>query len=67
MELMTKFPNKLFVFVAHEKKGLPDPSVAEIVRRLSDIKIRVDGYKAFTITRFDTNGKGGEDYCVRRS
>jgi Predicted ATP-dependent serine protease len=50
--LMRNFTNKLFVFIAHEKNHMPDPSIAETVRRLSDVKIYVEGYKAFVTSRY---------------
>ena len=66
MKLLADFPNKLFVFLAHEKNGIPDPAIAEYVRRLSDIKIRVQGYKAFVTTRYEDaeKGEGGSDFVI---
>jgi hypothetical protein len=66
VSLMNDFPDKLFIFTAHEKRGLPDPSIAETVRRLSDVKIRVEGYKAFFNTRYmdAAAGEGGADYVI---
>lgn len=66
VSLMAEFPNKLFVFLAHEKNGMPDPAIGEIVRRLSDIKIRVEGYKAFVTTRYENpaKGEGGAEFVI---
>lgn len=66
VNLMAEFPNKLFVFLAHEKNGQPDPAIGEVVRRLSDIKIRVEGYKAFVTTRYENpaRGEGGAEFVI---
>lgn len=65
--LLNDFPNKLFVFLAHEDdKGKPSPAIAEKIRKLSDIKMHVEGYKVFTTTRFEDRdkGEGGEDFVI---
>lgn len=66
-KLISDFPNKLFIFIAHEdERGKPTPAIAEKIRKLSDIKMRVAGYKVFTTTRFEDRdkGEGGEDYVI---
>ena len=66
-KLVNDFPNKLFVFLAHEDdKGKPSPAIAEKIRKLSDIKMHVEGYKVFTTTRFEDRekGEGGEDFVI---
>lgn len=64
--LLAEFPSVLFVFISHEKNRLPDPSIAEVVRRLSDIKIHVEGYVAYTTTRYEVAERyeGGADYTI---
>lgn len=65
LELINEFPNKLFIFIAHEENGKPYPSIAQHVRKLSEIKVHVEGYKAFVTTRFSgTNGEGGADFVI---
>lgn len=65
MELMNKFPNKLFIFLAHEENNKPYPAIAQHVRKLSEVKIRVEGFKAFITTRFcDDQGNGGSDFVI---
>ena len=44
MKLKDDYPNKLFIFVSHEKRGQPDGIVAEKIRYDSEIKMRVEGY-----------------------
>lgn len=64
--LIQDFPTKLFIFLAHEKRGLPDPAIAETVRRLSDVKIHVDGFMAYPTSRFEdtTAGEGGKPFVI---
>lgn len=65
MQLVNAFPEKLFIFIAHEEGGNPYPAVARYVRKLSEVKIRVEGYKAFITTRFKGDGgKGGADFTI---
>jgi hypothetical protein len=66
VDLMRFFPTKLFVFLAHEDRGRPDPKIAELVRRLSDVKLHVDGYKAYPMSRFadEDAGEGKEPYLI---
>lgn len=64
MELMNEFPDKLFIFVAHEENGKPYPAIAQYVRKLSEVKIRVEGYKAFVTTRFKCGEEGGADFVI---
>lgn len=60
MGLINEFPKKLFIFIAHEENNKPYPAVAQHVRKLSEVKIRVEGYKAFISSRFG----GGEDFVI---
>ena len=62
--LMDEFPNKLFIFIAHEEGGKPYPAVARHVRKLSEVKLRVEGFKAFPTTRFATAEGGGEEFVI---
>lgn len=65
-KLREEFPNKLFIFVSHEKAGLPKGTMAQNIRYDADIKIRVEGYKAFVTTRYEDPelGEGGADYVI---
>jgi hypothetical protein len=63
--LINDFPDKLFIFVAHEEGGKPYPAIAQHVRKLAEIKVRVEGYKAFVTTRFQSeSGEGGADFVI---
>ena len=68
LSLVGGFPGKLFVFLAHERKGLPDPAIAETVRRLSEVKIYVEGFRAHISSRYacPERGEGVSDYIIWR-
>lgn len=59
-------PDTLFVFIAHEDKGQPKGNMAKNIRYDADIKIRVEGYKAFATSRYEDADKseGGQDYVI---
>lgn len=63
-KLTEEFPDKLFIFIAHEEGGRPYPAIARHVRKLSEVKIRVEGFKAFTTTRFATSEGGGSEFVI---
>ena len=65
-KLREEFPDKLFIFVSHEKGGLPKGMMAQNIRYDADIKIRVEGYKAFVTTRYEMPelGEGGADFVI---
>lgn len=64
--LRDDFPNKLFIFISHESAGMPKGTMAQNIRYDSDIKIRVEGYKAFVTTRYEVAelGEGGADFVI---
>lgn len=66
INLRNDFPDKLFIFVSHEKGGQPDGKLAQKIRYDSDVKIRVEGYKAFVTTRYEVpeRGEGGADFVI---
>jgi nucleoside-triphosphatase THEP1 len=65
LEMINEFPDKLLVFIAHEEGNKPYPEVAQHVRKLSEVKIHVKGYKAFVTTRFHgDHGEGGSDFVI---
>ncbi len=67
-ELKAEFPNKLFIFISQVDKAEKDPDgyVAKKIRYDADIKIRVEGYKAFVTTRYEDSekGEGGADFII---
>ena len=66
VSLRNEFPNKLFIFISHESRGQPDGKIAQKIRYDADVKIRVEGYKAFFTTRYEdaSRGEGGADYVI---
>lgn len=49
--LKAEFPEKLFVFVSHAEGKFPLGRFANFVRYDADVKIRIEGYKAFCMSR----------------
>ena len=65
-KLKDDYPDKLFIFISQEKGGEPAGNLAQRVRYDSEIKIRVEGYKAFVTTRYEDSekGEGGADFII---
>lgn len=59
-ELKEKHPNVWWIFISHEDGKMPDGKVAQKIRRDAMIKIRVEGFKAFPISRYG----GTEPYVI---
>lgn len=66
-----KFPNKLFVFISHAKGKEPKGSIAESIRYDAFVKVWIEGYTAFPVSRYVKNGEsepftiwiqGADDY-----
>lgn len=60
IQLKSEFPNKLFIFISHAEGKHPEGRPAKFVRYDADVKIRIEGYKAFCTSRFG----GGEPYTI---
>jgi 2-phosphoglycerate kinase len=58
--LKEEFANKLFIFISHAEGKHPEGRAAKFVRYDADIKIRIEGYKAFPVSRFG----GGEPFTI---
>lgn len=64
-ELTDEFPDKLFIFIAHEENRKPYPAIAQHVRKLSEVKCHVEGFRAYITTRFQTpDGQGGATFTI---
>lgn len=59
-KLLIDHPTKLFIFISHAEGKLPQGTTAKAIRFDADVKIRVEGYKAFCMSRFG----GGEPYII---
>lgn len=64
--LKNDFPDKLFIFISQDKNGNPKGNMGDHIRYDADIKIRIEGYKAFVTTRYEDpdNGEGGADFII---
>lgn len=51
IKLKEEFPDILFIWVSHAEGRQPKGNTADFIKYDSDIKIRVEGYKAFSMSR----------------
>lgn len=58
--LKKEFPTKLFIFISHAEGKQPEGRAAKFVKYDADVKIWVEGYKAFIQSRFG----GGESFTI---
>lgn len=67
-KLKNDFPDKLFIFIGQEKTGNGEPAgtMGVHIRYDADIKIHVEGFKAFFTTRYEDSdkGEGGADFII---
>ncbi len=54
---------KLRIWISHEKNGIPDTSVGDYIMKLSDLKMRCEGFKVMTNSRA---GDKMEDFVIWR-
>ncbi len=54
-ELLSEFPNVLFIIISHAEGKEPEGKVAKKIRFDSMVKIRVEGYVAFPRSRYGGN------------
>lgn len=59
-ELKERHPKVMFIYLSHQEGKLPDGKVAQKVRRDAMVKVRVEGFKAFPISRYG----GAEPYII---
>ena len=59
-ELTEEFSHKLWIFVSQADGEIPRGALAKHVRFDADVKIRVQGFKAFVNSRYG----GGEEYII---
>ncbi len=58
--LKEEFDKKLFVFISHAEGKQPEGRTAKFIKYDVDVKIRIEGYKAFPVSRYG----GGEPYVI---
>lgn len=54
-KLLKDFPKKLFIFISHAEGTKPKGKIADSIAYDADVKIRVDNYVAYPISRFGGN------------
>ena len=59
-KLRDRYRNKLFVWISHAEGKEPKGNVAKSVRFDANVKIRVEGYKAFSESRYG----GGQPFII---
>ncbi len=59
-QLKKEHSNKLLIFISHAEGKQPEGRPAKFVRYDAPVKIRIEGYKAFTMSRYG----GGTDYII---
>ena len=59
-KLIARYPKKLFIFISHSDGKNPAGRVAKSIRFDANVKIRVEGYKAFPVSRYG----GGQPYTI---
>lgn len=66
ISLINRYRDKLFIYVAHERSGMPDGKLAIKIRYDANVKIRVEGYKAFVTSRYAVPEKdeGSEPFII---
>lgn len=61
--LKQSFPNKLFLYISHARGKLPKGEIADFIRYDADLKIRVEGFRAFIDGRLnEAEGKHFDIY-----
>ena len=73
IKLKEEFPKKLFIFISHAEGKEPAGRVAKSVRYDADVKIRIEGFKAFADSRYLDDPsepytiweKGAEEYWIK--
>lgn len=59
-ELIDEFEDTLFIFISHADGKHPKGAVADAIRYHSDVKVKVEGYRAFVTSRYG----GGEPFTI---
>lgn len=59
-QLKRDYPAKLFIFISHSEGSQPEGRAAKFVKYDADVKIHIEGYKAFVVSRYG----GGAPYTI---
>lgn len=60
VNLINEFPDKLFIIISHADGTRPDGATAKKIHYHADVKIWVEGFKAFPVSRYE----GMEKYII---
>lgn len=60
IQMKERFTNKLFIIVSHADGKLPEGRTCKSIRYDADVKIRIEGYKAFVVSRYG----GNKDFII---
>lgn len=66
--LARQFPTTMFIFICHGAGRKPELVLSEYIRRKADVKIRIEGFRAFANSRYECSGdmviyqKGASEY-----
>ena len=65
-KLKDDFPDKLFIYISQAKGVNPKGTLADAIRYDAEIKIKIEGFKAFVTTRYEdpSKGEGGADFII---
>lgn len=67
-KLKREYPDKLFIFISQADRAGKDPDgkLAGKIRYDAEIKIKVEGFKAFVTTHYEDaeRGEGGADFII---
>lgn len=61
-QLKRDYPTKLFIFISHSEGSQPEGRTAKFVKYDADVKVHIEGYKAFVVSRYG----GGAPFVVWR-
>lgn len=54
-DLVDRYPSKLFIFTSHASGKYPDGRTANAIRYHANVKIRIEGFRAFVQSRYGGN------------
>ena len=54
--LKQRYPNKLFIYISHIDGKEPEGRVAKRIWRDANVVLRVEGYRAFPTSRYESKG-----------
>ena len=67
VDFMNDYPNKLFIVNSQaDRTGNPLKSVAESLWYDADVKIRIEGFKAFINSRFESGSGTGKEFVINQ-